>query len=255
MSGVTNTTAVQQAAGQGATGASRRDEAQLATAARQFEAIFLEKMLGAMRSSVPESGLTPKQAGSDMFQFMSDRAVAEHMTTGRGVGIADFLYRQWTGDKLSAQPSVVAAPGMPIGHTLHTSGAGSAGHAATQIPTFDHVSAEGEGLDNGAAPLRDLLPPTGLEEDDFFLNAPGRGPDRPSGNASHASEVNHEHESITTDHDHGATRPSGGDHSRGVGSISNGNYRRAIESYQRTDASGGGGGHESHGGAGGGGTP
>lgn len=76
---------------------SEKDDAKLREACEGFESLFLNMMLQKMRKTVPESELTSSYAMST-YQEMLDENIAETVSKGRGIGIADAMYNQ-----LSAQ--------------------------------------------------------------------------------------------------------------------------------------------------------
>lgn len=76
---------------------SEKDDAKLREACEGFESLFLNMMLQEMRKTVPESELTSSYAMST-YQEMLDENIAETVSKGRGIGIADAMYNQ-----LSAQ--------------------------------------------------------------------------------------------------------------------------------------------------------
>jgi len=63
------------------------------SAAQDFEAIFLHKMLEAMRKTVPKSGLL-ESFSSDMYQSMFDEELANEMSKKGDFGLAKMMYRQ-----------------------------------------------------------------------------------------------------------------------------------------------------------------
>ncbi len=72
-------------------GASEGDDLQ--SAAQDFEAIFLHKMLESMRKTVPKSGLL-ESFSSDMYQSMFDEELANEMAKKGEVGLANMMYKQ-----------------------------------------------------------------------------------------------------------------------------------------------------------------
>ncbi len=68
-------------------------DADLESAAQDFEAIFLHKMLESMRKTVPKSGLLESFSG-DMYQSMFDEELAGEMSKRGEVGLANFMYKQ-----------------------------------------------------------------------------------------------------------------------------------------------------------------
>ena len=218
----------------------------LLRAAQQFESLFLEKLLGKMRASTSmgneKQGMG--KAGSGMYDLLMDRSVAQKLSAeGGGTGIANFLYRQWTGN--SSQHTVV-----PAAPTIQR----SAAPASPTVPdlNFEHLT---PGVrDNGEIPLRDMLPPTGLEEkNDFSLNAPIGDPDAPVRETSQVRGQDYELQNIaTTDNDPetGLSRQRNG---IPQGNSGNDSLRsHATEAYRRSTSDHLSGGHERDLGTGGG---
>lgn len=71
-----------------------KDEKQLKAACKEFESIMLSMMYKQMRSAIPRSDLIPSDAGRDIFESMLDEALMEEASKGKGVGLADVLYKQ-----------------------------------------------------------------------------------------------------------------------------------------------------------------
>ena len=67
----------------------------LQDALRDFEALFVNQLLTAMRRSVPEGGGVPKSAGSKLYQQMLDEQMSLAIArSGKGLGLAEMLQRQ-----------------------------------------------------------------------------------------------------------------------------------------------------------------
>ncbi|MDX8387689.1 MAG: rod-binding protein [Ghiorsea sp.] len=75
----------------------------------QFEAIFLQQMMAAMRKTVPESELSPKSYANSMYEGMMDQAISESGSKQAPLGFAINMYRQL--DTEGAQ-SNVASPSI-----------------------------------------------------------------------------------------------------------------------------------------------
>ena len=60
---------------------------------RDFESVFLHKLLTAMRKTVPKSGLLDSFA-SDMYQSMMDEEIAKEMSTEKGMGMGEMIYNE-----------------------------------------------------------------------------------------------------------------------------------------------------------------
>jgi len=61
---------------------------------REFEAIFLQQMFKEMRSSIPRGGLLDEGMEQNLYEEMMDAEAAKALAFGRGIGIAEGLYRQ-----------------------------------------------------------------------------------------------------------------------------------------------------------------
>lgn len=81
-----------------------RDEQQLKEACKEFESIMLSMMYKQMKSAIPKSDLIPSDAGRDIFESMLDEALMEEASKGRGVGLADVLYKQLSRNLTSQRP-------------------------------------------------------------------------------------------------------------------------------------------------------
>ncbi len=60
----------------------------------QFEAVFLQQMMTAMRKTIPESKLLPKGYADNMYQGMMDQAIAKSGSQQAPLGLAVNMYRQ-----------------------------------------------------------------------------------------------------------------------------------------------------------------
>jgi len=69
-------------------------DTRLRKAATQFEAVFIQQMLTAMRDSVPEGGLIDGGQAEDLFSSMLDGHLSELMAGRTGSGLGDAIYRQ-----------------------------------------------------------------------------------------------------------------------------------------------------------------
>ena len=65
--------------------------------AREFEAYFIHLMFREMRrTTFNEQGILPKSNAEKMFTDMLDEEVSKSVANGRGIGLADMIYRQMT---------------------------------------------------------------------------------------------------------------------------------------------------------------
>jgi peptidoglycan hydrolase FlgJ len=65
----------------------------LVHAARQFEAILLNQLLGSLEHAFSALGKEKKEAGSDDYQFLGLQALASSVAAHGGLGIADMIVR------------------------------------------------------------------------------------------------------------------------------------------------------------------
>ncbi|HPF71067.1 MAG TPA: transglycosylase SLT domain-containing protein [Candidatus Krumholzibacteria bacterium] len=80
----------------------------LEKAAKEFEAVFLNQLMKAMRSTVPENELFNSQGATKFYQQMYDQEMAKALSgTGSGMGVADLIIRQFERN--------VASPDQPAG--------------------------------------------------------------------------------------------------------------------------------------------
>lgn len=65
----------------------------LVHAARQFEAILLNQLLGSLERAFSALGKEKTEAGSDHYQFLGLQALASSVAAKGGLGIADMIVR------------------------------------------------------------------------------------------------------------------------------------------------------------------
>ena len=58
---------------------------------RDFESVFMNKLLSSMRKTIPKSGLLDSFA-SDMFQSMMDEEMSKEMSKNKGMGMGEMIY-------------------------------------------------------------------------------------------------------------------------------------------------------------------
>jgi flagellar protein FlgJ len=73
-------------------------DAKLHKACQGFEAIMLKQLLTTMRKSVPKGGLFKTGYAEDMYNSMHDEQLAKSLSSGKGMGIADMMYKQVSGE-------------------------------------------------------------------------------------------------------------------------------------------------------------
>jgi peptidoglycan hydrolase FlgJ len=73
-------------------GLSESDRTKLRAVAQQFEAVFVNQMVGAMRKTVQPGGLVPQGQGEKIYQGMLDAQHADHLAESRQLGLSDLIY-------------------------------------------------------------------------------------------------------------------------------------------------------------------
>lgn len=81
----------------------------LRAAAKQFEALFLQMVLKSMRDAMPSTGLMDNDE-SRMFQSLQDQQMTMNLAQGRGIGLADVLFRQLGGVEEGESAKAIADP-------------------------------------------------------------------------------------------------------------------------------------------------
>lgn len=76
-------------------------EAALKAVAQQFEGIFMNMMLKSMREATPKDGMLDSEQGN-LYTQLFDQQLAQKLSTGKGLGVADMLVRQLTRSGLVA---------------------------------------------------------------------------------------------------------------------------------------------------------
>ena len=72
----------------------RNNPAELKKVCQEFEAIFIRTLIKGMRATVPDSGLTEKSTGREVFEEIMDSEIATQAARTGDFGIAEILYRQ-----------------------------------------------------------------------------------------------------------------------------------------------------------------
>jgi flagellar protein FlgJ len=82
-------------------------------AAQQFEQVFLNMMLKSMREATPQEGMFDNDQ-TKMFTGMQDQQLAQRMSSGQGVGLAEVMVRQLSHSSLNANgaPKTEATPAL-----------------------------------------------------------------------------------------------------------------------------------------------
>ena len=86
----------------------------LRAAAKQFEGLFMQMMLKAMREATPANGLFDNDQ-TRMLQSFQDQQMSMQMAQGSGIGLADVIFRQMGGEHLGVtREPRIGADGNPI---------------------------------------------------------------------------------------------------------------------------------------------
>ncbi|MFZ2995904.1 rod-binding protein [Sphingobium sp.] len=109
----TTSSANATAAATGTSSAGTSSKAQLEKAAKQFEAIFLRQMIGAMRSASLAEGISDSSA-TEQFQSMSDSRTADALANKQSMGIAQLLMKQFSG-RVQDAPAVATPDSKATG--------------------------------------------------------------------------------------------------------------------------------------------
>lgn len=92
--------------------------ANLRPVARQVEGMFVQMMLKSMREALPKDGLFSSDS-SRMYTSMYDQQIAQQMTAGKGLGLADMMVKQMGGEQ-AAQPAASEPDQVPMKFPLET---------------------------------------------------------------------------------------------------------------------------------------
>ena len=90
-------------------------EKEMEKVARDFESVFVNKLLESMRKAIPKSGLLDSSA-LDMYQSMMDQEMAKNMSERKGMGLGEMVYKDLSRlDKVSRGESISSSSiKMPI---------------------------------------------------------------------------------------------------------------------------------------------
>lgn len=77
--------------------------------ARQFESLFMQMVLKAMRDAVPREGLFDNNA-SRLYESLHDQQLSLQLGAGRGLGLAAMVERQISRDPMPATPPLGPLP-------------------------------------------------------------------------------------------------------------------------------------------------
>ena len=114
----------------------------------QFESVFLYKVVEAMRSTVPDSGLLTSKAGSQMHDHLIAQALSDTLAKSGGIGISQY-FQELDG---AAQETPSALPEVaPLQRNLA---------GGNTFATVDALTLMEGNMETIEAPLSDSLPPS-----------------------------------------------------------------------------------------------
>lgn len=115
----------------------------LRQAAQQLEGVFMQMVLKAMREATPFDGLFDSDQ-TRMLQGMHDQQMAMEMAQGRGVGLADLIFRQLGG---KAEPNATPQAGLDAAPVFDLASV----PRRPAIPAFRQPGAENAAVETAAA--------------------------------------------------------------------------------------------------------
>lgn len=77
--------------------------------ARQVEGMFVQMMLKSMREALPKDGLFSSEH-TRLYTSMYDQQIAQQMTAGKGLGLAEMMVKQMTPEQPLPDEATPAAP-------------------------------------------------------------------------------------------------------------------------------------------------
>lgn len=113
----------------------------LKTAAKQFEALFLNMVMKSMRDASPQDGIFDNEQ-SRMYTSMLDQQMSQHLSN-RGVGLADMLVRQLS--------NTLSQPVLPDGDAATTRTSDPLGAEVRQFNPWQAAAMQQESAPVGAA--------------------------------------------------------------------------------------------------------
>ena len=85
------------------TKAGQDPQTNLRPVARQVEGMFVQMMLKSMREALPKDGIFSSDS-TRMYTSLYDQQIAQQMTAGKGLGLADMMVQQMSGGQAQQVP-------------------------------------------------------------------------------------------------------------------------------------------------------
>lgn len=100
------------------TKAGQDPQTNLRPVARQVEGMFVQMMLKSMREALPKDGIFSSDS-TRMYTSLYDQQIAQQMTSGKGLGLADMMVKQMSGNQ---EPAAAGdqTPQVPMKFDLET---------------------------------------------------------------------------------------------------------------------------------------
>ncbi len=70
------------------------EERKLEKVCLEFEAIFINQILKAMRKTIPQSGFFKKESGRELFESLFDSEISRIVSQKGGFGLGKILYKK-----------------------------------------------------------------------------------------------------------------------------------------------------------------
>lgn len=70
------------------------EDPKLREVSRQYEALFLNQLISAMRKTVVKQGIVPESHGERVYQSMLDSEYAQKMSETDQIGLSHLIYQQ-----------------------------------------------------------------------------------------------------------------------------------------------------------------
>lgn len=130
--------------------------AAMKNAAQQFEAVFLQMVLKAMRDASPKEGMFDNEQ-SRLFQSMLDQQMAQTMSARGGTGLAALIEKQLARGLPPQAPGAAAADGLPSQQQLPRAPQASAPTAVQAGPSVRQTPAVPADAAAVPAPAREFV--------------------------------------------------------------------------------------------------
>lgn len=94
-------------------------KANIKDVARQMEGMFVQMMLKSMREALPKDGLFSSDQ-TRLYTSLYDQQIAQQMTSGKGLGLADMMVKQMGGEQQASAPDDTSVQTAPMKFDIDT---------------------------------------------------------------------------------------------------------------------------------------